>query len=51
MNEDIKTSSKDRLGLYELKQYKKYFDKERSQFLAQSSRLKCCSNRIQPTAM
>jgi len=38
--ENIKTSAKDSLGLYELKQHKPWFDEECSQFLDQNKQAK-----------
>ena len=40
IKENTKTSAKQSLGLYELKQHKPWFDEERSRFLDQTKRVK-----------
>jgi hypothetical protein len=49
--ENIKISPKESLGLYELKQYKSWFDEECLLFLDQRKQLKCSGYRIQTKAM
>jgi hypothetical protein len=43
---NIKASTKESLGLHELKQHKPWFDEECLHFLDQRSKLKCSSYRI-----
>ena len=51
IKENIKTSSKESLGLHKWKQHKPWFDKECVDFLDQRSRLKCSGYRFQAEAM
>jgi hypothetical protein len=51
IKENIKTSGKESLGLYELKQHQPWFSEESLQFLDQRSRLKCIGYRIQTKAV
>jgi hypothetical protein len=52
IKENIKTSAKESLGLYELKQHKPWFDEKCSRFLRiKGSRLRCRGYRIQTKAI
>jgi hypothetical protein len=51
IKEIIKTSAKDSLGLYELKQHKVWCDEECLDFLDQRRRLKCSGYMTQAKAM
>jgi hypothetical protein len=51
IEENIKTSAKEGLVLYELKQRKLWFDEECSRILGQRSRLKCNGYRIKTKTM
>jgi len=51
IKENIKTSAKERVGLYVFKQHKSWFDEEYSRFLEQKRRLKCSGYRTQPKVM
>ena len=51
IKQNIKTSDKESLCLYELQQHKPWFDEERLGFLDQRSRLTCSGYRIQVKAM
>jgi hypothetical protein len=48
IKENIKTSAKESLGLYELKKHKVSFDEECFDFGIKGSKLKCSEYRIQP---
>jgi hypothetical protein len=51
ITENIKTSAKQSLVLYELQQHKPWFDEECLRFLDQSKHVKCSGYRIQNKAM
>ena len=51
IKENIRTSAKESLGLYELKQHKPWFDEECLRFLDQRKRVKCSGYRIQTKEM
>jgi hypothetical protein len=51
IKENIKTATKESLGLYELNQLKRRLDEECLRFLDQRSILKCSGHRIQTIAM
>jgi hypothetical protein len=51
IKENNKTSVKESLGLYELKQHKPYLMKNVHDFLIKGSRLKCSGYKIQTNAM
>jgi hypothetical protein len=50
IKENIKTSAKGSLGLYERKQHETWFEEECSEFLDQRSKQKCSGYRIQTEA-
>jgi hypothetical protein len=50
IKENIKTSAKDSLGLYELKQHQPWFDEECLGFLKQMKQAKMCGYRIETKA-
>jgi hypothetical protein len=51
IKENIKSSAKENLDLYELKQHKSWIDEACSRFIDKVSRLKCTGYRIQTKAM
>jgi hypothetical protein len=51
IKENIKTSARGSLDLYELKQHKPWFDEKCSRFLHKRKQAKCSDYRIQTTAM
>jgi len=51
IKQNIISSAKDSLGLYELKQHKLWFDEESLQFFIKGGRLKCSVYRIQTKAI
>jgi hypothetical protein len=51
IKENIKSSAKESLDLYELKEHKSRFDKASSRFFDNVSRLKCINYRIQTKPM
>jgi hypothetical protein len=51
IKENIKSSSKESLDLYELKQHKSCFDEACSRFFDKVSRLKCIGYKIQTKEM
>jgi len=51
INENIKTSAEESLGLHEFKQNKPWFDEECLGFFDQRKRVKCSGYRIQAKAM
>jgi hypothetical protein len=48
---NIKTTAKENLALYELKQHDPWFDEKCSRFVDERSRIKCSGYRNQPKAM